>query len=95
MITSKPPLQNYESSDDITRFHIKDKEDFYTTSKQIQSKYKKFGFNRIVINTITQFMIQNDKNIYIKVTQKNDIIEIEHKNIPKIDIDIINKRKSL
>ncbi|SFV52031.1 hypothetical protein MNB_SV-3-916 [hydrothermal vent metagenome] len=40
-------------------------------------------------------MIQNDKNIYIKVTQKNDIIEIEHKNIPKIDIDIINKRKSL
>ena len=47
------------------------------------------------INTITQFMVQKEKNAYIKVTQKNDVIEIEHKNSPKIDIDIISKRKSL
>ena len=88
-------LPDYENSSDITRFQIKDNEDFHTTSKQIHSKYKEFGFNRIVINTITQFMVQKDKNVYIKVTQKNNIIEIEHKNLPKIDIDIISKRKSL
>jgi len=91
----KKTLLDYENSSDITRFHIKDNEDFHTTSKQIHSKYKEFGFNRIVINTITQFMVQKEKNAYIKVTQKNDIIEIEHKNSPKIDIDIISKRKSL
>ena len=74
-------------------FYVQDIDDFDTICKQILSKYKKFGFERIVINTTTQFMLQADRDKYIKITLKNNVIYIETKNSPQIDLPILGQRK--
>jgi len=74
-------------------FSPKEETDFSKTCEQLLSKYKSYGFERIIVNTLSQFMIQKQKDSYIKVIQQDNGIFIESKNSPKIDLPIIHERE--